>query len=229
MIDLYILSTANLDDPRVHQEWKEKLPDGRWEKAVRLVSPKERKNSAGAGWLMSYAFREKGIPLDKKYFSLGKHGKPEHALVHFNLSHSGEYAVCAMAKKEVGCDIQKITAAREKIMRRFFSPEEERYVWQGKEPGEKEPDTKAERFTRIWTRKESYVKRTGEGLTQDLREIPCLGDRDFYEWQMDGYILTICHEDVGKKPDFSVGGKGKDREDVVRIHALDGRQMWGID
>ena len=175
----------------------------------RYAISERKKNSAGAGSAISYAFREKGIPLDKKYFSLGKHGKPEHALVHFNLSHSGEYAVCAMAKKEVGCDIQKITAAREKIMRRFFSPEEERYVWQGKEPGEKEPDTKSERFTRIWTRKESYVKRTGEGLTQDLREIPCLGDRDFYEWQMDGYILTICRECGEKAGFFCLGEKEK--------------------
>lgn len=106
--------------------------------------------------------------------------------------------ICVTAEKEIGCDIQKITTVREKIMNRFFSRKKKRYVCQG---GENATDTKAERFTRIWTRKESYVKRSGEGLTGDLREIPCLDGRDFYEQKRNGYLLSVCYEDVGKKSD----------------------------
>ena len=39
MVNLYILHTANMDDPREHKEWKQLLPEGRWEKAVRMVLP----------------------------------------------------------------------------------------------------------------------------------------------------------------------------------------------
>lgn len=226
MVNLYILHTANMDDPREHKEWKQLLPEGRWEKAVRMVLPEDRKNSAGAGWLMRYAFREKGFFLEKEHLYLGKHGKPKHKIVHFNVSHSGEYVICVTAEKEIGCDIQKITTVREKIMNRFFSPEEKRYVWQG---GENATDTKAERFTRIWTRKESYVKRSGEGLTGDLREIPCLDGHDFYEQKRNGYLLSVCYEDVGKKSDGFREKNGNDQEETVRVKVLHDGQVWGID
>ena len=38
----------------------------------------------------------------------------------FNLSHSGEYAICATAHAEIGCDIQRISSERKRLAEQFF-------------------------------------------------------------------------------------------------------------
>ncbi len=90
------------------------------------------------------------------------HGKPyikELPNVHFSISHSGNIWACAMGETPVGLDIQtegKVDA--EKIARRFFHPSEiawlQEHGW--------------EQFARIWAKKESYVKLTGDGLSKGL-------------------------------------------------------------
>ncbi len=95
------------------------------------------------------------------------HGKP--ALLsgdlHFNLSHSGELALVALAAgSELGVDIERIRAQveMEAIARRFFAPSETETLLAYPEP-EREPA-----FFRCWTRKEAYVKALGGGLTISL-------------------------------------------------------------
>jgi 4'-phosphopantetheinyl transferase len=95
------------------------------------------------------------------------HGKP--ALVsgslQFNLSHSGELALVALAAGcELGVDIERLRAQveMEAIARRFFSPTETGALLAYPEP-ERGPA-----FFRCWTRKEAYVKALGGGLTISL-------------------------------------------------------------
>jgi 4'-phosphopantetheinyl transferase len=81
-------------------------------------------------------------------------GKPcvPGARVKFNLSHSGELALCAVASdREVGVDVKRVRAVPEmrRIVERFF-------------PGEEAGDPAA--FFRLWTRREAFVKATGRGL-----------------------------------------------------------------
>lgn len=87
---------------------------------------------------------------------------------YFNLSHSGEYAVCATADTEIGCDIQQISPERKQLAERFFHETEREYISQASgaadsatTPAQEERD---KRFTRIWTMRESYAKMTGEGI-----------------------------------------------------------------
>lgn len=95
------------------------------------------------------------------------HGKP--ALVsgglQFNLSHSGELALVALAAGcELGVDIERLRAQveMEAIARRFFSPSETEALLAYPEP------ERAPAFFRCWTRKEAYVKAIGGGLTISL-------------------------------------------------------------
>jgi 4'-phosphopantetheinyl transferase len=95
-------------------------------------------------------------------------GKPELAGDHglrFNLSHSGGWAALAVTRgAEVGIDIERINAGRAtlEIAGRFFSAFERETL--GKLP----PSEQAAAFFRIWTRKEAFIKCTGEGLTFPL-------------------------------------------------------------
>lgn len=96
----------------------------------------------------------------------GKHGKPclggTAIPAFFNLSHSGDYIVCAISEREVGVDIEKIGNARLAVAKRFFHPEEIRKL--DGEPIECRDDL----FFTYWSVKESFLKYIGTGLTCPL-------------------------------------------------------------
>ena len=94
--------------------------------------------------------------------SEGSFGKPfakDLPDIHFNLSHSGEYAVCAVGDSPVGVDIQQIVPLKADIASRFFSSQEQAYV---RGAGRREA------FFDIWVLKEAYVKYTGKGFTEAI-------------------------------------------------------------
>lgn len=92
-----------------------------------------------------------------------EHGKPsasDFPQLFFNVSHSGDLLLIGFSDRIVGVDIEKI---REKvdfkgIIKRFFS-EKEAASW--KLFGQGSP---VEAFYRGWTRKEAWLKATGEGI-----------------------------------------------------------------
>ena len=89
-------------------------------------------------------------------------GKPyfKDSPIHFNVSHSGKYWICAMALEPVGIDIQQHVAGKnyQKIADRFFAPEERDYLFAN--------DYRD--FYKIWAAKESYVKFTGTGIAKNF-------------------------------------------------------------
>ena len=99
----------------------------------------------------------------------GMHGKPRHRPdpgrppVGFNLSHSGERFVVAIALgMEPGVDIERIRAGRDLagIARWSFSPAEQEEVAAAPEP--------MDAFYRIWSRKEAVIKADGRGIAIGL-------------------------------------------------------------
>lgn len=94
------------------------------------------------------------------------HGKPYLCGVtpalYFNISHSGDYVVAAFSDAETGIDIEKKTACRMEVARRFFHPEETARL---EAAGEEE---RRQLFFDYWTIKESFLKYTGSGLTAPL-------------------------------------------------------------
>lgn len=128
-------------------------------------------------------------------YRYGAHGKPMIADFpkHFNLSHSGDYVVCAVSDGEVGVDIQKWVPFKERTAERFFAPEE----WKLLQTLPMEQRT--EMFYRLWTRKEAYGKYTGLGIPDAVRENllgeeECAGRRiRFLEMQPDQeYSIAVC-------------------------------------
>jgi 4'-phosphopantetheinyl transferase len=111
-----------------------------------------------------------GLPPEDVAFGTGPRGKPfvggeGGAWLHFNLAHSGDLALCAAGRgREVGVDVEQIRpqVAAERIPERFFSPREVAAL--RALPIEQQQDA----FFRIWTRKEAYIKATGDGLSVPL-------------------------------------------------------------
>jgi len=111
---------------------------------------------------------ELGVDPDGLAFSEGERGKPglpAHADLEFNLSHSASCALVALTRAApVGVDVEERRPIEHAvtIARRYFSPAEIVAFDALPEP-ERIPA-----FYRCWTRKEAYLKATGEGLSLPL-------------------------------------------------------------
>lgn len=102
------------------------------------------------------------------YFSYSAKGKPylTGKEIEFNVAHSGDVAVYAFSRFEVGIDIEQIRQMDDamRIARRHFS---------GKEIEELESlsaDEISEAFFNCWTGKEAFVKALGEGISYPLSD-----------------------------------------------------------
>ncbi|OQX76898.1 MAG: hypothetical protein B6D64_09075 [Bacteroidetes bacterium 4484_276] len=82
--------------------------------------------------------------------------------IHFNISHSGKWVVCAVSEKEVGIDVEKIRKINFNVARRFFSTTEVDQLFSLPEKAQ------LNYFFDLWTLKESYLKALGTGLTKPL-------------------------------------------------------------
>jgi 4'-phosphopantetheinyl transferase len=106
-------------------------------------------------------------------FAAGTHGKPHLALPgfanppRFNLSHSGDVVVLAVAPDEIGVDVEgrREIPRAERLACRFFSEDESRVV-HGLDGAARD-----HAFLRIWTQKEAYLKATGIGVGVPLCEV----------------------------------------------------------
>jgi 4'-phosphopantetheinyl transferase len=105
-------------------------------------------------------------------FCYGRHGKPALAItaggstVAFNLAHSGELALCALAgRREVGVDVELLRPVPDahRVALDVFSPGERRAL------DSIPPDDRLQAFFRCWTRKEAYLKALGDGLARPLQ------------------------------------------------------------
>lgn len=94
----------------------------------------------------------------------GPHGRPEVAGggdVRFSLSHSGDFALIAIATEPVGVDIERVPAAET-----ADSVSEVLHPYEAAELAALPADLRPAAVTRAWTRKEAYLKGTGAGLSR---------------------------------------------------------------
>jgi len=110
-----------------------------------------------------------GDPAAAYRFETGPHGRPflaaDAAPVDFNVAHSGGWVMIGLASGgRVGVDVEEMRtlADMEGLLDRFFAPGEARAV-RALHPVQREPA-----FFDCWTRKESFVKALGDGISLGL-------------------------------------------------------------
>ena len=150
------------------------------ERAARFRFPEHRDRFvAGRGLLRQLLGAYLGRPATSLRFEQGSHGKPAlagieaEAGLHFNLSHSGDGALYAIAYQEVGVDLERLdrTASFAAILDRVCTPCE-RALFRMLPPGRER-----EAFFSCWTRKEAIAKALGGGLASGLQNLEvCFGD-----------------------------------------------------
>jgi 4'-phosphopantetheinyl transferase len=159
-----------LDQLRAH------LSQGERERAARLLRPGGRERFVAARGILREVLAERvGLAPAAVPIVPGRNGKPQldpaAALVdlRFNLSHSGDWALIALAEgREVGVDIEQHSRRRDLdgLARRVLS-DAELADWAGTATD----DAREELFFALWTRKEAYAKGIGEGLGVVMREL----------------------------------------------------------
>lgn len=125
----------------------------------------------------------------------GKPFFPDFPHIRFNLSHSGGLALCALSDGEVGVDIEEVKPRDPKLPARIFSEAE--YRWYAAHGG----DWGA--FCTLWTRKESWCKRSGEGIFNPRAVLPPLPGEGHealavHSFAGDGWRAAVC-ADLGEK------------------------------
>ena len=123
----------------------------------------------------------------------GKPFFPDREELHFNLSHSGDLALCGLDRAPVGVDIQIVKAWRPCLPRRVCSAAE--LAWLDAQP------RLWPAFTLLWTLKEARAKESGRGLTTSIRDIrvplPGPGPLEmdglrFRTWTGPGWTAAVC-------------------------------------
>lgn len=146
-----------------------------------------------ADWTLGTIRQKEG---EKPYFE-------EDSKIHFNISHSGNLVICAIAKCEVGIDVEEILDSVAEEMKLICDEEEIQWMLQG--------DVRCNSY-RLWTWKESYLKCTGEGMS-GLENMPSMIEHGELKNQyqecyiksleiMDTYATTLCVK--GIEPKFCI-------------------------
>lgn len=198
MVYLYVADVTQL--PERETDLQKYLSKERIQKLEKQKNVNRRKQILGAGLLLEKVLKLYGVSQDN--VTIGQNGKPEAEGICFNLSHSGNFVVCAVSDKPVGCDVEKIRKASEEIAERHFCESENIYL--------KTCDSNKydEEFFRFWTVKESYLKMTGEGLKVPLREVEVILAEEvkvlrsgilqqcfIKEYRIPEYQITVCAEE----------------------------------
>ncbi|MEK3700130.1 4'-phosphopantetheinyl transferase superfamily protein [Paenibacillus sp. FSL R10-2199] len=176
-----------------------------------------------------FAMDMEGMRNDEIRFDKGVFGKPRLSAMRepwdYNLSHSGKWVAGIVSRKgqRVGIDIQKMAAINPALARYSLSPEEmEQYQ-------SLKSEAQIRYYYDLWTRKESYLKMEGIGLTIPIRSVfseqyalkyeqsvlsDRLPDHAFRQYPVDpGYVLTACSTDF-RFPDQYLVVRAKDLAEV---------------
>ncbi len=124
----------------------------------------------------------------------GRKGKPyfpDFPDCHFNLSHSGRYALCALSDVPVGADIEAVRRRNARMLEKHLTESELAWCREEADPWP--------RFCLLWTRRESAVKRTGQGLVLPVRDIrvplpprETLDGVRFVSYTGEGWVASLC-------------------------------------
>lgn len=139
-----------------------KMSAKRLEKISRIKPENLKKQSIGAELVLNAALKREINAQTPVLWDTDDNGKlfiPGEK-IHVNLSHSGDWAVCAVSDGSVGIDIERVRCADTALAKRFFTSEEHEYIRNSPSPDEA--------FFEVWVRKESFVKAVGKGLAIPL-------------------------------------------------------------
>jgi 4'-phosphopantetheinyl transferase len=180
------------------------------------------------------SIRDPGWALNFRRDPEGKRQLDDYTDVRFNLSHSGERAVLAVTNgREVGIDLEEEHQLEVLAFARLFFSPGERLALELTPPLQR-----LHAFFKVWTRKESFIKAIGSGLSFPLDGFHVSLDDDADQllldcraapWELERWTMTnvpwvpghaaaVTVEGAGCQPTYwtSFTADGRNAERVMR-------------
>lgn len=149
-VDIFLLDCSSIcvDD----SSWQQFISPLRQKKLDCVTHPNAKKLSLGAELALAAALSYRNLPHTPPEYFYDNTGKPRffYSNLHFSLSHSENFAVCAISDAEIGVDIECPRRISSNISRFTLSPSE--------------TDCPPEEILKKWVIKESFLKLTGNGI-----------------------------------------------------------------
>lgn len=207
MEHIFILDTSRLRNEDIFRRQFHRMPLERQQKITRHKQENDRLRSLGAGIVLHVILRQYGLESALVKFEYGANGKacvagrPD---IHFNLTHSGNYAAGVCGVSPVGIDVETIGKMNERTAKRFFHDREYQYLESAEDPQEK-----CQRFFRLWVLKESFMKVTGLGMKlplnafeiriqgENIEVVQNVDEKQYYfkEFVLEGSRMAVCSAD----------------------------------
>jgi 4'-phosphopantetheinyl transferase len=107
--------------------------------------------------------------------------------IHFNISHSGEWVLIALALDEPGIDVEKINPDFDfiSLLDDHFIEAEKSFIANAADP--------VSAFYLLWTRKEALMKAWGTGLQDHMKQFSVLNMDASLDWQGKSWTITSFH------------------------------------
>ena len=188
MTEVYIFKFDTVPMP---ENAPELLPRWRRRRYERLRYAPARQESLAVGLLWRYVMQLHGVEAEEpvKFLQAGKPVFARRQDLHFSLSHSGPYVMCAVSGREVGVDVQKLKSIHLSIARRLHFRERD---WLAEQP----PREQNRALFRIWTRKEAWVKATSQDELLSLAQEDVMHDLPgwhCFEYTLDeDFLAAVC-------------------------------------
>ena len=158
--------------------------------AEKIVGDKAKESEA-ARVLLTLLLKKCNIDASALEIKADTNQKPyieDRSDIDFNISHSNGFVACALSVGEgkVGVDVEFDRSAiptnrQTKIAERYFSENEKKALADG------------ESFVTLWTKREAYLKMTGDGFAKGIgKAIP--DNVNFLTVGIDKFVLTLCAE-----------------------------------
>ena len=145
------------------------------EKSARFRFDRHRNRYIAAhGWMRDVLSRYLSLPPTRLQFGSGPKGKPfltgdaNSQALQFNMAHSEAMALLAISPAaRIGVDVERVRPMPDagELVSRFFSRRE------ADQFRDLPADRKEEAFFNLWTRKEAWLKATGEGIAHLLAQV----------------------------------------------------------
>ena len=143
-----------------------KVSQQRREQALKFAHEGGRRLSLAVYLLLMEGLQKEYGITEPPVFEYLEGGKPiivGHPEIHFNFSHSGKVALCAIDNQPVGADIEVPRKITPSLISYTMNEDEQAQIMSS-------PD-QVMAFLSLWTKKEAVLKLTGEGIRSDLKTV----------------------------------------------------------
>ncbi len=166
MIEVYAIRIDEPVDDKLYNQFLSCVSGEKYKRIKKFHFIEDAKRTLYGDLMVRYlACIRLKMPNSELLFGYNEFGKPylcNNHDFHFNISHSGNWVICAISEKKVGADIEQIKPINFNIAKHFFSEIEYEDLMMQQEK------MQLNYFYDIWTLKESYIKCIGKGLSIPL-------------------------------------------------------------